>query len=61
MTFQKILVKLSSGATPVSEGRVAVDVRCLLPGNNHSLVNEWNVTILAPKTSAEETIFLSPL
>ncbi|XP_049915502.1 polycystin-1 isoform X2 [Epinephelus moara] len=55
---------LDPGATPVSLGHVKIEVSSTVPGTNasqDSLVREWALTLSAPTTSTEETIFLSPL
>ncbi|XP_041830823.1 polycystin-1 [Melanotaenia boesemani] len=55
---------LAPGATPVSLGHVKTEVISAVPGTNaslDSLVREWALTLSAPTTSSEKTIFLSPL
>ncbi|KAF1374215.1 hypothetical protein PFLUV_G00247310 [Perca fluviatilis] len=55
---------LDPGATPWSPGHVKIEVSSTVPGTNasqDSLVREWALTLSAPTTSTEETIFLSPL
>ncbi|XP_051273916.1 polycystin-1 isoform X2 [Dicentrarchus labrax] len=55
---------LDPGATPVSLGHVKIEVSSTVPGTNasqDSLVREWALTLSAPTTSEEESIFLSPL
>ncbi|XP_032358090.1 polycystin-1 [Etheostoma spectabile] len=51
-------------ATPAILGRVKIEVSSTVPGTNasqNSLVRELTLTLSAPTTSTEETIFLSPL
>ncbi|XP_054455423.1 polycystin-1 [Anoplopoma fimbria] len=55
---------LDPGATPVSLGHVKIEVSSTVPGSNasqDSLVRVWALSLSAPTTSTEETIFLSPL
>ncbi|KAM7382093.1 hypothetical protein PAMA_012795 [Pampus argenteus] len=55
---------LTQGATPVSLGHVKIEVSSSVPGTNasqDSLVRAWALSLSAPATSTEETIFLSPL
>ncbi|KAL6094663.1 uncharacterized protein ACO6RY_16023 [Pungitius sinensis] len=55
---------LEPGATPVSLGHVKIEVSSTVPWTNASqdpLVRVWPLTLSAPTTSSEETIFLSPL
>ncbi|XP_069373627.1 polycystin-1 isoform X2 [Paralichthys olivaceus] len=55
---------LLPGATSVSLGYVKIEVSSTVPGTNASqgsLEKEWALTLSAPTTSSEETIFLSPL
>lgn len=54
----------SLGATPVSLGHVKIEVNSAVPGTNasqDSLVRVWALSLSAPATTTEETIFLSPL
>ncbi|XP_068439233.1 polycystin-1 [Clinocottus analis] len=56
--------RLDPGATPVSLGQVKIEVSSAVPGTNaswDSLVRVLALNLSAPTTSAEETIFLSPL
>ncbi|XP_034415177.1 polycystin-1 [Cyclopterus lumpus] len=55
---------LDPGATPVSLGQVTIEVSSTAPGTNASrdaLVRVRALALSAPASSAEETIFLSPL
>ncbi|XP_067432834.1 polycystin-1 [Thunnus thynnus] len=55
---------LAPGATPVSLGHVKIEVNSAVPGTNasqDSLVRVWALSLSAPATTTEETIFLSPL
>ncbi|XP_040885354.1 polycystin-1 [Toxotes jaculatrix] len=55
---------LVPGASPVSLGHVMIEVSSAVPGTNtshDSLERHWALTLSAPTTSSEETIFLSPL
>ncbi|KAI3365437.1 hypothetical protein L3Q82_010525, partial [Scortum barcoo] len=55
---------LGKGATPVNLGHVKIEVSSAVRRTNasqDSLVREWALTLSAPTTSTEETIFLSPL
>ncbi|XP_039991901.1 polycystin-1 [Xiphias gladius] len=55
---------LVSGATPVSLGHVKIEVSSTVPGTNasqDSFEREWALSLSAPTTSSEETVFLSPL
>ncbi|CAB1455219.1 unnamed protein product [Pleuronectes platessa] len=55
---------LLPGSTSVSSGHVKIEVSSTVTGTNASLGSlekEWALTLSAPTSSSEETIFLSPL
>ncbi|XP_034426558.1 polycystin-1 [Hippoglossus hippoglossus] len=55
---------LLPGSTSVSSGYVKIEVSSTVPGTNASLGSlekEWALSLSAPTSSSEETIFLSPL